>query len=88
MIAKSSSKRDTKLKWLFFPLAVCGGFVFAYSYDTPSSVKDLLHHHFQDMYDEAEFEVRYSLLYSLMALPNVFLTVFLGVLIDKVRAQK
>lgn len=84
MIAKSSSKRDTNLKWLFFPLAVFGGFVFAYSYDTPSSVKDLLHNHFKHQYSESEFEVRYSFLYSLMALPNVFLTVFLGVLIDKV----
>ncbi len=79
-----NSKCETNLRWLLLSFCVVGGLSFAYSYDTPASIKDLLYEHLKDRYTAKQFELKFSLLYSMMALPNVVLTIFLGVLIDKV----
>ena len=72
------------LRWLLLCLSVVGAFGFEYTFDIPSAIKDLMHSHFAKRYTEKQFEIFYSLLYGIMALPNIILPLVLGLLIDKV----
>ena len=76
------------LKWILLFLSIFGAFGFEYAFDIPSAVKDLMHKYFEKKYSEEEFEIFYSLLYSIMALPNVLIPLFLGFLIDKVMLKE
>ena len=72
------------LRWVLLCMTIVGAFGFEYSFDTPSAIKELMHEYFAKIYTEKQFEIFYSLLYSIMALPNIFLPLVLGLLVDKV----
>lgn len=72
------------LRWVLLGLCVFGSFGSEYSFDIPSTLKDMLQQHFADQASEQEFEILYSLMYSLMAFPNIVMPLILGILVDKV----
>jgi len=72
------------LRWVLLCMSIVGAFGFEYSFDTPSAIKELMHEQFAKKYSEKQFEIFYSLLYSIMALPNIMLPLVLGLLVDKV----
>jgi MFS family permease len=67
-------------KWRFVMLFLCSSFVLAnyFSYDNPASLEIAI---------EKEFKVsesQYGLLYTVYAIPNLFLPIFGGILFDKI----
>lgn len=72
------------LRWVLLGLSVFGSFGSEYSFDIASTLKDMLQQHFSNQVSEEQFEILYSLMYSLMAFPNIIAPLILGVLVDKV----
>ncbi|RYG59000.1 MFS transporter [archaeon] len=73
-------KPNPYFKWYILFLACMVTFGGYYSFDYPSVLHNQLRRHFG--FEASEFELSFSLLYSLYSMPNVILPAFGGVLSD------
>lgn len=71
-------------KWTVLILACFVTFGMYYSFDTPSVLHEQLYHHFKKKNEPyTQFEFDFSLIYSVYSLPNTFLPLIGGLLVDK-----
>lgn len=69
-------------KWVILVLTCFVGFGSYYSFETPSVLHNAMFRHY-DIPDKAQFELYFSLIYSLYALPNMIIPMIGGAMADK-----
>lgn len=69
-------------KWVILVLTCLVGFGAYYSFETPSVLHNAMFRHY-NVTDKAKFELYFSLIYSLYALPNMVIPLVGGVMADK-----
>ena len=74
-------------KWTILLLACAAAFGSYYSFETPSVLHNAMYRHY-GFTDDKEFELYFSLIYSLYALPNTVIPLIGGLLADKFGNRK
>jgi len=69
-------------KWTILLLGCAVGFGAYYSFETPSVLHNAMFRHY-DIPDKVTFELYFSLIYSLYALPNMFIPLVGGMMADR-----
>ena len=79
-------KKEGLVKWLVLSFSIFILFGSYYCFDNPAALKNQMYIYFKNYDNQLEetYEFLFSLLYSLLSLPNVLFPFINGLLIDKV----
>ena len=81
-IIRKSEEIMVASKWTILLLCCAAGFGAYYSFETPSVLHNAMFRHY-NVPDKAQFELYFSLIYSLYALPNMFIPLVGGMMADR-----